>query len=453
MSGTATLRVSKATARKLKLGSRTLAERDVRCYGEHTATVRLKPAKAAAAQAPQGRGGDKSVKLTSRSRWRTSGSRRRRRARRSRCAEAACGAGGASAGPAPPRVLGLRHGTPNPTRRQGRPRHRRRARDRRADRARRRGPRRPPRARRASSPSGWRRSPPSSAPGTPGSRATSPTRPRVAGGRRRRPSSGWAGSTWSSPTPASARTAPWRSRRSTSCSRVLDVNLTGVVRTVSAALPHVTARRGYVMITASAAAFGAFPGMATYCASKAGVEHFANALRLEVAHKGVAVGTIHPAWIDTDLVRDQQAASALFDETLDRSCPAPPAARVSLEACAEAIADGMERRRRKVHVPRGVGGDGRAQAAAARRRGRLGGRGARRGRWSRSSRPRRSRAAPGSAPRAWGWGSGTRAARCPTRRSPRAARRARTPRAARPRRAPRPRRRRRGAPTRRGSGR
>jgi len=135
--------------------------------------------------------------------------------------------------------------------------------------------------------------------------------------------------------------------------RVLDVNLTGVVRTVSAALPHVTARRGYVMITASSAAYGAFPGIATYCASKAGVEHFANALRLEVAHKGVAVGTIHPAWIDTDLVRDQQAASALFDEAVDR-LPGPAGARVSLEACAEAVADGMERRRRKVHVPRGV---------------------------------------------------------------------------------------------------
>jgi len=135
--------------------------------------------------------------------------------------------------------------------------------------------------------------------------------------------------------------------------RVIDVNLHGVVRTVAAALPHVTARRGYVMITASSASYGALPGMSTYCASKAGVEHFANSLRLEVAHKGVAVGTIHPAWIDTDLVRDQKAESALFDETLTK-LPGPAGAQVSVQACAEAIADGMERRRRKVFVPRGV---------------------------------------------------------------------------------------------------
>ena len=48
------------------------------------------------------------------------------------------------------------------------------------------------------------------------------------------------------------------------------------------------------------------PGMAAYAASKAGVEQFANCLRLEVAHKGVKVGSVHPGWIDTDLVRDQR---------------------------------------------------------------------------------------------------------------------------------------------------
>ena len=134
--------------------------------------------------------------------------------------------------------------------------------------------------------------------------------------------------------------------------RVIDVNLNGVVRTVAAALPHVTDRRGYVMITASSASFGALPGMTTYCAAKAGVEHFANSLRLELAHKGVAVGTIHPAWIDTDLVRDQKQESELFDEAIAK-LPGPAGAQVSVEECAEAIADGMERRRRKVFVPRG----------------------------------------------------------------------------------------------------
>ena len=40
--------------------------------------------------------------------------------------------------------------------------------------------------------------------------------------------------------------------------------------------------------------------------SKAGVEHFANALRLEVAHHGVDVGSAHMSWIDTPLVRESK---------------------------------------------------------------------------------------------------------------------------------------------------
>ena len=60
------------------------------------------------------------------------------------------------------------------------------------------------------------------------------------------------------------------------------------------------------MIVSSTAAFTMMPGLAAYAASKAAVEQFANCLRLEVAHKGVKVGSVHPGWIDTDLVRDQR---------------------------------------------------------------------------------------------------------------------------------------------------
>ena len=88
--------------------------------------------------------------------------------------------------------------------------------------------------------------------------------------------------------------------------RVLDVNLLGVFHTVRAALPSIIERRGYVLIVSSLAAFAAAPGMAPYDMSKAGNEHLAHALRLEVAHLGVAVGSAHMSWIDTAMVRDTQ---------------------------------------------------------------------------------------------------------------------------------------------------
>jgi NAD(P)-dependent dehydrogenase (short-subunit alcohol dehydrogenase family) len=136
--------------------------------------------------------------------------------------------------------------------------------------------------------------------------------------------------------------------------RTIDVNLVGVVRTVAATLPHVVARKGYFLLVSSAAAFTAMPGMAAYCASKAGVEQFGNVLRLETAHLGVGVGTAHPSWVDTDMVRDAREDLASLRETMPR-LPWPMGATTPVQRCAEAIVRGIERRRRRVYVPSFVG--------------------------------------------------------------------------------------------------
>ncbi|MGX6448682.1 SDR family oxidoreductase [Patulibacter sp. S7RM1-6] len=135
--------------------------------------------------------------------------------------------------------------------------------------------------------------------------------------------------------------------------RTIDVNLNGVVRTVSAALPHVVERRGYVLVVASLAAFTVLPGMAAYCASKAGAEAFANVLRLEVGHLGVKVGSAHPSWIDTDLVRETEDDLPTFRQARSE-LPGPLGSTTSVEACALAFADGIARRRRRIYVPRSL---------------------------------------------------------------------------------------------------
>ncbi|HYP01147.1 MAG TPA: SDR family oxidoreductase [Pyrinomonadaceae bacterium] len=135
--------------------------------------------------------------------------------------------------------------------------------------------------------------------------------------------------------------------------RTIEVNLIGVVRTVSATLAPVTARRGYYLLVSSAAALAPLPGISTYAASKSGVEQFGNALRLELAHKGVGVGVAHPAWIDTDLVRDQQHDLRSFNEILG-VLPGPFGSVTSVETCAGAFVAAIERRRRKIYVPRSL---------------------------------------------------------------------------------------------------
>ena len=135
--------------------------------------------------------------------------------------------------------------------------------------------------------------------------------------------------------------------------RVLDVNQLGVFHTVRATLPAVIERRGYYLIVSSEAAFAPGAGMASYCMSKAGVEHFASSLRLEVAHLGVDVGSAHMSWIDTPLVRDAKADLPSFREMLS-ALPGPLGKTLPLERCVEAFVEGLEQRKRRVYVPRWV---------------------------------------------------------------------------------------------------
>ncbi|GGR75003.1 oxidoreductase [Micromonospora fulviviridis] len=136
--------------------------------------------------------------------------------------------------------------------------------------------------------------------------------------------------------------------------RTVEVNLIGVMRTAAATVPALTARRGYLLIVSSAAAFAALPGMAAYCASKAGVEHFGTAIRLELAHRGVAVGTAHPSWVDTDLVREARADLPAFEAALAK-LPWPMRRTTTVQECAAAFVRAIERRQRRVYVPRAVG--------------------------------------------------------------------------------------------------
>ncbi|KAA1430844.1 SDR family NAD(P)-dependent oxidoreductase, partial [Mycolicibacter arupensis] len=124
--------------------------------------------------------------------------------------------------------------------------------------------------------------------------------------------------------------------------------------TVRAALPSVIERRGYVLVVSSLAAFSPLAGMASYDAAKAGVEHFASALRQEVAYQGVEVGSAHMGWIDTPLVRDTKADLGAFDDMM-ATLPWPLNKTTSVDKCVDAFVKGIEGRSRRVYCPRWVG--------------------------------------------------------------------------------------------------
>jgi NAD(P)-dependent dehydrogenase (short-subunit alcohol dehydrogenase family) len=136
--------------------------------------------------------------------------------------------------------------------------------------------------------------------------------------------------------------------------RLLDINVLGAFHTVRATLPSIIERRGYVLIVSSFAAYAASPGLAPYHAAKAGVEHFANTLRLEVAYRGVDVGSAHMSWIDTPMVQDAKKDLASFTEMLSR-VPKPLGNTTSVDKCGAAFVAGIEKRKRQINVPGWVG--------------------------------------------------------------------------------------------------
>jgi len=129
------------------------------------------------------------------------------------------------------------------------------------------------------------------------------------------------------------------------------INIGGVHRTVHATLPHLLRSRGWIGILGSIASYAALPGAAPYNASKAGVELYNRALRLEVGWRGVCATTIHPSWIDTALVRESEADLASFREMRER-LPWPVHSTTSVEACAKAIVNGAEKRKDRIFIPR-----------------------------------------------------------------------------------------------------
>jgi NAD(P)-dependent dehydrogenase (short-subunit alcohol dehydrogenase family) len=131
--------------------------------------------------------------------------------------------------------------------------------------------------------------------------------------------------------------------------RVIDVNLVGSANTARAFLPQLTRTRGYFLQIASTAAFGSAPMMSAYCASKAGVESFAQALRGEVEPDGVDVGIAYLHWTGTDMIADMDEHPVL--RALRRHQPSFARQVHSPAQVADWLTAGIVRRAHRVYAP------------------------------------------------------------------------------------------------------
>lgn len=136
--------------------------------------------------------------------------------------------------------------------------------------------------------------------------------------------------------------------------RVIEVNVVGSALTARCFLPDLLRTRGYYLQVASMAALAPAPLLTAYCASKAGAEAFAHALRAEVLHRGVDVGIAYLNWADTALIREADE-TAVFRE-LRTHLPWPASVIHDPAPYVRAMVRGIEHRSTHIYAPPWLGG-------------------------------------------------------------------------------------------------
>jgi NAD(P)-dependent dehydrogenase (short-subunit alcohol dehydrogenase family) len=107
--------------------------------------------------------------------------------------------------------------------------------------------------------------------------------------------------------------------------RQFDTNVTGVVRVVRAAVPHmlsnapVDGRRGSIVNVGSVAGLVGAPYNGIYAASKHAVEALTESMHFELAHHGIRVCVVEPGQFATSLGENSMVAAAMPEGSADHA--------------------------------------------------------------------------------------------------------------------------------------
>jgi short-subunit dehydrogenase len=121
--------------------------------------------------------------------------------------------------------------------------------------------------------------------------------------------------------------------------RVMDVNFFGAVYCTQAALPHLTAAHGQIIVLSSIAGFAPLIGRTGYCASKHALHGFFDTLRGELVEQGVGVLLACPSFTQTDFASrglDGSGATLALERATTRDVLTP-----------DQVAEGIHRAVRK----------------------------------------------------------------------------------------------------------
>jgi NAD(P)-dependent dehydrogenase (short-subunit alcohol dehydrogenase family) len=113
---------------------------------------------------------------------------------------------------------------------------------------------------------------------------------------------------------------------------MLDINLRAPFVLMQKALPSIIQRRGNIVNVSSVTGLRSFPGVLSYCVSKAGLDQLTRCAALELAAQGVRVNAVNPGVVVTEIHKRGGQSDEQYAAFLEHSKTTHPLGRVGQAA-------------------------------------------------------------------------------------------------------------------------
>jgi len=109
---------------------------------------------------------------------------------------------------------------------------------------------------------------------------------------------------------------------------MMNINVRSVLHLTQLLLPSIIERKGNIVNLSSVTGPRAFPGVLTYCVSKAAIDQLTRCAALELAPKGVRVNAVNPGVVRTNLHLNAGMSGEAYEAFVERSKTTHPLGRV-----------------------------------------------------------------------------------------------------------------------------
>ena len=110
--------------------------------------------------------------------------------------------------------------------------------------------------------------------------------------------------------------------------RMMDINLRSIFHLIQLSIPHLEKREGNIVNVSSITGLRAFPGVISYCISKAGLDQLTRSAALELAEKKIRVNAINPGVVETMLHKNSGMDTEKYGQFKEHSKTTHPIGRI-----------------------------------------------------------------------------------------------------------------------------